>query len=228
LRKQHKKVTAVDLEVFDLKSEKTGKIKVSDHVFGQAVNEPVVHQALLMQLANRRQGTADTQTRSDVTRSTKKMYAQKHTGRARRGGATSPLLKGGGVVFGPHPRSYRQDMPRKMRRLALRSVLSGKVRDGEVRVIKKLDLKEPKTRLMLDILEALGVDNTAIIGVALGQDNITKACSNLPGIKTTMVSMLNVADLLSYRMLVLDVDAVRRIEELWDEKKAEKSKEKAA
>jgi len=200
---------------------------VSDYVFGQAVNEAVVHQALLMQLANRRQGTADTQTRSDVTRSTKKMYAQKHTGRARRGGATSPLLKGGGVVFGPHPRSYRQDMPRKMRRLALRSVLSGKVRDGEVRVIKKLDLKEPKTRIMSDMLGALGVDYTAIIGVATGKDYITKACSNLPGIKPTMVSMLNVADLLSYRMLVLDVDAVRRIEELWDEKKAEKSKGKA-
>ena len=217
----------MDLEVFDLKGEKTGKIMVSDYVFGQAVNEAVVHQALLMQLANRRQGTADTQTRSDVTRSTKKMYAQKHTGRARRGGATSPLLKGGGVVFGPHPRSYRQDMPRKMRRLALRSVLSGKVRDGEVRVIKKLDLKEPKTRIMSDMLGALGVDYTAIIGVATGKDYITKACSNLPGIKPTMVSMLNVADLLSYRMLVLDVDAVRRIEELWDEKKAEKSKGKA-
>jgi len=217
----------VDLEVFDLKGEKTGKIKVSDYVFGQTVNEAVVHQALLRQLANKRQGTADTQTRSDVTRSTKKMYAQKHTGRARRGGATSPLLKGGGVVFGPHPRSYRQDMPRKMRRLALRSVLSGKVRDGEVKVLKKLDLKEPKTKLMSDILYVLGVDNTAIIGVAVGKDNITRACSNLPGIKTTMVSMLNVADLLSYGMLVLDVDAVRRIEELWDEKKAAKSKEKA-
>jgi len=227
LRKHHKRVTAVDLEVFDLKGEKTGKIKVSDHIFGQAVNEPVVHQALLMQLANKRQGTADTQTRSDVTRSTKKIYAQKHTGRARHGGATSPLLKGGGVVFGPHPRSYRQDMPKKMRRLALRSVLSGKVRDGEIKVLKKLELKEPKTKLMVDILYALGVDNTAIIGVALGKDNITKACSNLPGIKTTMVSMLNVADLLSYKMLVLDVDAVRRIEQLWDAEKAEKSKEKA-
>ena len=216
----------MDLEVFDLKGEKTGKIKVSDYVFGQALNEAVVHQALLMQLANRRQGTADTQTRSEVTRSTKKAYAQKHTGRARRGGATSPLLKGGGVVFGPHPRSYRQDMPKKMRRLALRSVLSGKVNGGEVKVIKKLDLKEPKTKLMSDILFALGVDNTAIIGVALGKDNITRACSNLPGIKTTMVSMLNVADLLSYKMLVLDVDAVRRIEELWDEKKAAQDKEK--
>jgi len=217
----------VELDLYNSEGKKTGKIKVSDHVFGQALNEPVVHQALLRQLANGRQGNADTQTRSDVKRSTKKLYAQKHTGRARRGSATSPLLKGGGVVFGPHPRSYRQDMPKKMRRLALRSVLSGKVSGGEVKVLKKLDLKEPKTRLMSDLLAALGVEDTAIIGVALGKDNLTKACSNLPGVKTTMVSMLNVADLLSYKTLVLDVDAVRRIEEIWDVKKAAKAKEKA-
>jgi len=97
-----------------------------------------------------------------------------------------------------------------------------------VKVLKKLDLKEPKTRLMSDILFALGVDDTAIIGVALGKDNITKACSNLPGIKPTMVSMLNVADLLSFKTLVLDVDAVRRIEELWDEKKEAKAEVKTA
>ena len=217
----------MELEIFDLKGQKAGKIKVSDYVFGETVNEAVVHQAMLMQLANRRQGTADTQTRSDVSRSTKKQYAQKHTGRARRGGATSPLMKGGGVVFGPHPRSYRQDMPRKMRRLALRSVLSGKIRDGEVKVLKKLELSEAKTKMMSGILDALGVDSSAIIGVALGNDYVTMASANLPGIKTTMVSMLNVADLLSHKMLVLDVDAVRRIEELWDKKEA-KSKGKAA
>ena len=217
----------MELEVFDLKGQKSGKLKVSDYVFGETVNEAVVHQALLMQLANRRQGTADTQTRSDVSRSTKKQYAQKHTGRARRGGASSPLMKGGGVVFGPHPRSYRQDMPRKMRRLALRCVLSGKMRDGQIKIIKKWELSEAKTKLMSDILDALGVDNTAIIGVAMGNDFVTMASSNLPGIKTTMVSMLNVADLLSYKVLVLDVDAVRRIEELWD-KKVAKSQGKAA
>jgi large subunit ribosomal protein L4 len=216
----------VELEIFDLKGQKAGKIKVSDYVFGETVNEAVVHQALLMQLANRRQGTADTQTRSDVSRSTKKQYAQKHTGRARRGGATSPLMKGGGVVFGPHPRSYRQDMPRKMRRLALRCVLSGKMRDGQVKIIKKWELSEAKTKLMSEILGALGIDNTAIIGVALGNDNVTMASSNLQGIKTTMVAMLSVADLLSYKTLVLDVDAVRRIEELWDKKEA-KSQGKA-
>jgi large subunit ribosomal protein L4 len=217
----------VELEVFDLKGQKAGKIKVSDYVFGETVNEAVVHQALLRQLANRRQGTADTQTRSDVSRSTRKQYAQKHTGRARRGGASSPLMKGGGVVFGPHPRSYRQDMPRKMRRLALRCVLSGKMRDGQIKIIKKWELSEAKTKLMSEILDALGIDNTAIIGVALGNDYVTMASSNLPGIKTTMVSMLSVADLLSYKVLVLDVDAVRRIEELWDKKEA-KSEGKAA
>jgi large subunit ribosomal protein L4 len=156
------------------------------------------------------------------------MYAQKHTGRARRGSATSPLLKGGGVVFGPHPRSYRQDMPKKMRRLALRSVLSGKVRDGELKILDKLEINEPKTKLVNEILDRLGVEGTAIIGVALSNDYITMASSNIPGIKTTMVSMLNVADLLSYKMLVLDVDAIRRIEEIWDKKESDKKEEKAA
>lgn len=217
----------MDLEVLNVKGETTGKVKVSDYIFGETVNEAVVHQALLRQLANKRQGTADSQTRSNVSRSTKKMYQQKHTGRARRGSANSPLLKGGGVVFGPHPRSYRQDMPKKMRRLALRSVLSGKVRDGEVKILDKLELKEPKTKLMEDILTALSINNTAIIGVAISNDFVTLASSNIPGIKTTMVSMLNVADLLSYKMLVLDVAAVKRIEEIWNRKEASKKKEKA-
>lgn len=217
----------MDLEIFNVKGEKTGKIKVSDYVFGATVNEAVVHQTMLMQLANRRQGTADSQTRHDVKRSTKKMYAQKHTGRARRGSATSPLLKGGSVVFGPHPRSYRQDMPKKMRRLALRSVLSGKVRDGEVKILDRLAIEEPKTKLIAEMLSSLGIESTAIIGVAISNDYITMASSNVTGVKTTMVSMLNVTDLLSYKMLVLDVDAVRRIEQLWDKKEAGQSKEKA-
>lgn len=216
----------MDLEVFNLKGEKTGKIKVSDYIFGEKVNEAVVHQAVQMQLANKRQGTADTQTRSDVSRSSKKLYQQKHTGRARRGSSTSPLLKGGSVVFGPHPRSYRQDMPKKMRRLALRSVLSGKARDGEIKIVDKLELKDPKTKIMSDILNALNID-TAIVGVALSNDYITLACSNIPGIKTTMVSMLNVKDLLSYKTLLLDVAAVKRIEEIWDRKEAAEKKEKA-
>jgi large subunit ribosomal protein L4 len=214
----------VELEVYNLKGEKTGKVKVSDYIFAAPVNEAVVHQALVRQLANRRQGTADTQTRSDVKRSTRKLYGQKHTGRARRGSATSPLLKGGSVVFGPHPRDYRQQMPRKMRRLALRSVLSGKVRDGELRIVEKWELAEPKTRLLNEMLGVLDVYTTAVIGVALSNDYLTLAASNIPGIKTTMVSMLNVADLLSHKMLVLDLDAVKKIEEIWDQKETGKAK----
>lgn len=216
----------MDLEVFNVKGEKAGTITVSDYIFGAPVNEAVVHQALVMQLANRRQGTADTQTRADVSHSSRKLYQQKHTGRARRGSATSPILKGGAVAFGPHPRSYRQNMPKKMRRLALRSVLSGKVRDGQVKVLDRLEIEEPKTRLMNELLHALNVD-TAIIGVAVNNDFITLACSNIPGIKTTMVSMLNVADLLAYKMLVLDVAAVRRIEKIWDHKEDVKKAIKA-
>lgn len=211
----------MELEIYNLKGEKTGMIQVSDYIFAAPINEAVVHQAFTRQLANRRQGTADTQTRSDVKRSTRKLYQQKHTGRARRGSATSPLLKGGAVVFGPHPRSYRQAMPKKMRRLALRSVLSGKVRDGELKVVDKLELVAPKTKLLNEMLNAIGVDKTAIIGVSLSNDNVSLAAFNLPGIKTTMVSMLNVADLLAYKMLVLDVDAIKKIEEIWDRKEFE-------
>jgi len=214
----------VEIEVYNLKGEKTGKVKVSDYIFAAPVNEAVVHQALVRQLANRRQGTADTQTRSDVKRSTHKIYQQKHTGRARRGSATSPLLKGGSVVFGPHPRDYRQAMPKKMRRLALRSVLSGKMKDGELKVVEKWELAEPKTGLLSEILGVLDVYSTAIIGVALSNDYLTLAASNIPGIKTTMVSMLNVADLLSHKMLVLDRDAVKKIEEIWDQKETGKAK----
>ncbi|MCX6004300.1 MAG: 50S ribosomal protein L4 [Chloroflexi bacterium] len=214
----------MELEVYNLKGEKAGIVQVSDYIFAAPVNETVVHQALVRQLANKRQGTADTQTRSDVKRSTRKLYAQKHTGRSRRGSATSPLLKGGSVVFGPHPRDYRQAMPKKMCRLALRSVLSGKVKDGELKIVEKLQLAEPKTRLLDEMLGILGVDSTAIIGVALSNDYLTLAASNIPGIKTTMVSMLNVADLLAYKMLVLDVDAVKKIEEIWEKKETGKVK----
>jgi large subunit ribosomal protein L4 len=214
----------VELDVYNLEGKKVRKIQVSDYIFGTPPNEAVIHQALLRQRANRRLGTADTQTRSDVKRSTRKMYQQKHTGRARRGSATSPLLKGGSVVFGPHPRSYRQDMPKKMRRLALRGVLSGKVKDGALKVVEKIELSEPKTRLLNEMMNALDVGGSAILGVALSNDYLTLAASNLPGIKATMVSMLNVADLLSFQTLILDIDALRKIEDIWEQKEAKKEK----
>jgi len=208
----------VQVPVYNLKGEITSQIEIRDDVFGMPFNEAVVHQALVRQLANRRLGTADTKTRGEVSRSGRKLFSQKHTGRARRGSAKSPLLRGGGVIFGPHPQSYRQAMPKKMRRLALRCVLSAKANDGGLKVVSKLGLNEPKTRGMLDILLALRVDTSVIIATAEAEANVVKSAHNLLGVKIMPAPLLNVADLLSYRVLIMTVDAVRRVEELWGQK----------
>ncbi len=208
----------MQVQVYNLKGEVVSQIEIGDDVFGVPFNEAVVHQALVRQLANRRQGTADTKTRGEVRGSTRKLFAQKHTGRARRGDKRSPLLRGGGVAFGPHPRSYRQAMPKKMRRLALRCVLSAKVSDGEVKVVDRLELDEPKTKGVLDILLSLGVGTSALIATAGTEANVVKSARNLLGVKTTPAPLLNVADLLSYRTLIVTVAAVRRMEELWGQK----------
>jgi large subunit ribosomal protein L4 len=213
----------VKLDVYNQKGEKVSKIELSDAVFGVAFNEAVVHQALLMQLANRRLGTADTKTRGEVAKSTKKLFAQKHTGRARRGGANSPLLKGGGVTFGPHPRSYRQAMPKKMRRLALKCVLSAKANSGDLKVIDKLELDQPKTREMFDMLVALGIDTTVLIATVGAEDYAFKSMRNLAGVKMVPANLLNVADLLSYRGLLMTKAAVQKAEELWEQDRSTKA-----
>ena len=215
----------MQLVVYNQKGGKVSEIELSDAVFGVPFNEPVVHQALLMQLANRRLGTADTKTRSEVIRSTRKLFAQKHTGRARRGSAKSPVLRGGGVAFGPHPRSYRQAMPKKMRRLALKCVLSAKANSGELKVIDKLEMEQPKTKEMLDIVVALGIDTSVIIATfdAEGEDKVFKSARNLEGVRIVPANLLNVADLLSYKGLVMTRAAVQKVEELWGQKKTQKA-----
>ena len=205
----------MQVNVYDVKGEIAGRIEIRDDVFGVPFNEAVVHQALIMGRANRRLGTADTRRRGEVRGSGRKLFSQKHTGRARRGDARSPLLRGGGVAFGPHPRSYRQAMPKKMRRLALRCVLSAKASDGELRIVDELGLDEPKTKEVLDILLALGVGTSVIIATAEAEANVVKAGRNLLGVKTMPARLLNVVDLLSYRALVMTVDAVRKVEDLW-------------
>ena len=208
----------MQVQVYNVKGEITGQTEIRDDVFGVPFNKAVVHQALVMQLANRRLGTADTKRRGEVSGSGRKLFAQKHTGRARRGDRRSPLLRGGGVAFGPHPRSYWQAMPKKMRRLALRCVLSAKVSDGELKIVDKLELDEPKTKEMLDVLLALGIGTSVIIATAEPEANVVKSARNLLGIKTMPARLLNVADLLSYRALIMTVDAVRKVEELWGQK----------
>jgi len=192
-------------------------IEISDQVFAVPFNEGVIHQAMVRQRANARQGTASTKTRSEVSGSSGKMFRQKGTGYARAGSRRSPLRRGGGITFGPHPRSYRQAMPKKMRQLALRCVLSTKVRDEELMILEKLELEEPKTKKMVQILAALGVDSSALVVTSKPEDNVVKSARNLKGIKTLPANLLNVLDILSHKMLLMTVTAVRKAEQLWGE-----------
>ncbi|MBE0415220.1 MAG: 50S ribosomal protein L4 [Dehalococcoidia bacterium] len=201
--------------VHNLLGEVVDHIELKEEVFGVPPNQAVVHQALVRQLANARQGTVSTKTRGQVSGGGRKPFRQKGTGRARRGSSRSPILRGGGIVFGPHPRSYRQAMPKKMRRLALRCVLSSKVAEGEIIVVDELALAEIKTKEMARILANLGVDSSALIVTAEPDPNVYKSARSLERIKTLPAELLNVVDLLSHRVLMITVAAVRRVEEKW-------------
>lgn len=205
----------MQVPVYSLDGEVVKNIEVSDYVFGAPFNEAVVHQAMVRQRANARQGTASTKTRSEVSGSTRKMYRQKHTGNARAGSRRSPLRRGGGVTFGPKPRSYRQAMPKKMRQLAIRCGLSAKARDEELKVLEQLVFEEPRTREMAKILLALGVDSSALIVTGEVEEKVVKSARNLKGVKTTPAGLINVVDLLSHKALLMTEDAVRRAERLW-------------
>jgi large subunit ribosomal protein L4 len=205
----------MQVSVYNLDGKVAAQIEVSDHVFGVPFNQALVHQVVVGQLANTRQGTASTKDRGEVSGSTRKLYAQKHTGRARAGSIKSPLRRGGGIIFGPKPRSYRQSLPKKMRRLALRCALSAKLRDNELIVLEQLLLAEPKTKEMVRILSALGVDASVLIVTAEPEENVVKSARNLPGVTTMPASILNAVDILTHKVLLMTVPAVRKAEELW-------------
>lgn len=207
----------MQVPVYSLTGEVVEKIEINDQVFAVPFNEGVVHQVMVGQLANARQGTASTKTRSEVQGSSQKLFRQKGTGQARAGGRRSPTRRGGGIIFGPKPRDYHQDTPKKMRHLALKCVLSAKVKDDELKVVQELKL-EPKTKFMAQILAALGADSSALVVTAGPEEHVIKAARNIRGIKTMPASLLNVLDILSYKMLLMTVSAIRRVEELWGEK----------
>ena len=208
----------MQLDVYNIKGDITGKMTVSDDIFAVPVNEAVVHQALVRQLANRRLGTADTQTRSDVKKSSRKLYAQKHTGRARKGSADSPVLVGGSVTFGPHPRSYRQAMPKKMRRMAIKSCLSDKAANGLIKIVDKFDLDKPNTKFIENMLISLGIGTTALIATTDKDGAVIISSRNLTGVRTISARLINTADLLSYKTLIMTKEAVKTIESLWESK----------
>lgn len=204
----------LDVLVFDGKGEQSGELRLPESIFGQAPNMGVMHQALQRQLNNGRQGTSATKTRGMVSGGGRKPFRQKGLGRSRHGSEREPSMVGGGTVFGPHPRSYRQEMPRKMRRLALRSALSVKASEGRVSVIDGFaEMEAPKTRVIVELLETLGVEGTALVVLAASNEVVARSAANLPWAKTILAHNLNLYDLFTHDHIVIAKDALELIEE---------------
>ena len=215
--------------LFNQAGGEVGTIDLDEYIFGIEPNVPVMHQMLVLQQANARQGTANTRTRGQVRGSTRKIYRQKGTGRARQGGIRAPHHSGGGVVFGPHPRKYTQAMPKKMRRLAVRSALSAKQADGQIRFVDALSLDAPRTKAVIELLQNLRAgDAKTLIVLSEKNENIARSANNLPQVKTLLASYLNVVDLLKYDLVVLPQAALAQIEAWLGEHRADEQVENAA
>ena len=190
--------------VYNMAGEAVETVELDDTIFGITPNTTVIHQAVVRQQANARQGTHDTKTRADVRGGGRKPWRQKGTGRARQGSTRSPQWRHGGVVFGPHPRSYEKDMPRKMRRLAIRSVLSAKAAEGHIVLVDTFDEIEPRTKAMVEVMKKLNIgENSALIMTTDAQANLELAASNLPKVKTVSAHLLSVLDMIKHSYLVL-------------------------
>jgi large subunit ribosomal protein L4 len=210
----------VTAEVFAATGKRSGEVELPADIFGQAPNVSVMHQAHLRQLANARQGTASTKTRGIVSGGGAKPYRQKGTGRARHGSEREPQMPGGGTVFGPHPRSFRQEMPRKMRRLALRSALSQKAAEGKVTVVEGFDLEAPKTKRMVELLRAVGAEDTALVVLAASNLVVARSVANLPWAKSILVNNLNLHDIFTYDQVVIARDALELLQETFGDRQA--------
>jgi len=198
--------------VRNIEGEVVGEVELRDEIFAAPIHEAAMHQALLRQLANARLGTADTKTRAEVRGGGRKPWRQKGTGRARQGSIRAPQWRKGGVVFGPHPRGYEQAMPRKMRRLALRSALSVKAAGEQIVVVQDLALDEPKTKRMEQILANLSVDSSALILLPEQNAGVELSARNLSDVKTLRAQYLNVRDLFNYDYVVMPLASVQAIE----------------
>lgn len=202
------------VDLYDIAGQKTGnEIELNNDVFGVEMNEAVVHQALVMQQAAQRMGTAATKTRAMVRGGGRKPWRQKGTGRARAGTIRSPLWIGGGVVFGPHPRSYAKSMPRKARRLAIRCALSAKLAAGELVVVEGLNFAAPKTKQVVSMVNGFSAKKALVITNGT-QENVELSSRNIPGVKALSNEYLNVFDLLHYDKVLLSSEAIARIEEV--------------
>jgi len=210
------------LTVYDKEGKEVETIEADDAVFGLAPHRAALRQALLAQLSNRRAGSANTKTRGEVRGSTAKIRRQKGLGRARQGAIRAPHHRHGGISFGPKPRSFKLDIPKRVRRLAIRSAISAKVADGELKVIRAFDLDAPRTRDMVELLGRFEMARSALLVTGAPDRNVLLSARNVPGASTLPADYLNVADLLAHRNVIMTVDAVRRAETLWGGERATK------
>lgn len=203
------------VNVYNMQGEVVEQIELSENIFGVEINEHVVYEVVKNQLANKRQGTQSTKTRAEVRGGGRKPWKQKGTGRARAGSTNSPIFVGGGVAFGPKPRSYSYKVPKKVRRLALKSVLTSKVQENEIIVIDHLDFNSPKTKDMVNLLARLNADKKALIVMDEKNINVIKSSKNIPHVQTALVTTMNVYDILKYNSFIITKDAVTKVEEVY-------------
>ena len=205
----------MEIELKDIKGQVVGEVQVSDTLFGTPFNPSVVHQAMVMYQLNRRQGTHKVKVRSEVSGGGAKPWRQKHTGRARHGSNRSPIWRHGGVTFGPRPRSYRRAMPKKMRRLALRCVLSQKLKASKLVLIEGFDEVGGRTKEMVQVLKSLNVTGSTLIVTGNPEKNVVRSARNIPKTWTLPVNLINAEDLLKRSNLILTLGALRRAEDIW-------------
>ncbi len=203
------------VDVYDIAGKKVDTVELKDEIFGIEPNEAVVHSVLVNYLANQRQGTQSTKTRAEVRGGGKKPWRQKGTGRARQGSIRAPQWIKGGIALGPKPRSYKYTVNKKEKRLAIKSVLSSKVLEKELTVVNEIKLKEIKTKEMQKALNNLKVEGKTLILLPEKNETVQKSARNIEGVKTTLVNTINVYDLLKYKNLVITLDTVKKLEEVY-------------
>ena len=203
------------VNLYKMDGSETGTIELSDDVFGIEINQNTVHEVVKNYLANQRQGTQSAKTRSEVRGGGAKPFRQKGTGRARQGSSVAPNHVGGGIVFAPKPRDYRYSVPKKVKKLAMLSVLTSKVAENEIIVIDELAFETPKTKDMISFLSAVGAAKKAIIVTAEKDENVVKSAANIKGIETTYVGRMNVYEILNHTSFIVTEAAVRKIEEVY-------------
>lgn len=201
--------------LYDITGNQVGDIELNDGIFGVEVNTHVMYEAVKNYLANQRQGTQSAKTRAEVRGGGRKPWRQKGTGRARQGSTRSPQWKGGGVVFAPKPRDYSYAIPKKVKRLALKSALSSKVRDQEIIVVDKLVLEQPKTKEMIKVLKNLNSGKKTLVVIPERDEAVVRAAANIPGVKTAYVNTINVYDILNCDSFLITREAVNKVEEVY-------------